>query len=1033
MFDTKNRFVIENYQRQPEFSSFLPGISGINGIPIWSFYVNRGQAICSFGSCDKEHSIMEFYPAEQSYRLVKKFGFRTLLKVDGEYIEAFQSNDSYTKMYIGMNELEIEELLEKAGLRINVLYYVLPEEKIGGLVRRVTITNISQREKQLEVVDGMPLVIPYGISLTDYKEMAQTMKAWMQVEDVEKRTPYYRVRYSTKDSAAVTEIRGGNYFLAIDEKGELLPVIGDPTVVFAYDTAFDEPVNFCKYGVKGLYQRKQICENQVPSAFTTAYKCLKAGEQIVINELIGQAAHKEMVHHMAEECRNSGFFEVKYQTAEQLTIQLSDVIGTKTGNRTFDGYCRQTFIDNILRGGSPIKLSEHNIFYVYSRKHGDLERDYNFFRMPAEYYSQGNGNYRDVNQNRRSDVLFYPMTQDYNIKLFYNLIQLDGYNPLIIRQVNYHIQDLESVLFKVREESQKALKVFLKDDFTPGSLLHFLEENNIQVLSDIEQFLKEVMECSKMQIQAEFGEGYWTDHWTYNLDLLENYLSVYPDREKEILFEDDGYTYYNSGVMVQPRDRRYVRTEKGLRQYYFLENIQDDESCGHIICKTNGEGEEYHSNLWTKLVLLTLNKFSTLDMYGMGIEMEAGKPGWYDALNGMPAFFGSSMAETYELKRMLEFVTEKAEQYDIPVQLPQEAIAFWKAVKQAMHAGKEEKGFGLWNQINKAKEQYRKAIQKGICGEEGIITAEELIDELTFWLTYLTETIERVVEENNGVPPTYFRYEIQDYEESEDEICFINAERKTMPDFLEGAVHYMKLLKTEEEKRSLYNTIKKSSLYDSELCMYKVNESLEKAPFEVGRAKAFCAGWLENESIWLHMEYKYLLELLKGGLYREFIMDFEKACVAFLNPSEYGRSPLENVSFIASSANKNQAVRGRGFVARLSGSTAEFLQMWQIMMFGKNPIRKQNEELYCKWEPVIPAYLIGEDKRIMATYSGFLPITYELPCVKNYYPGSYCITKQQVAYIDGMEETFKDCLPQKVVEAIRSKIVRSIQVWLEEK
>ena len=27
---------------------------------------------------------------------------------------------------------------------------------------------------------------------------------------------------------------------------------------------------------------------------------------------------------------------------------------------------------------------------------------------------------------------------------------------------------------------------------------------------------------------------------------------------------------------------------------------------------------------------------------------------------------------------------------------------------------------------------------------------------------------------------------------------------------------------------------------------------------------------LKNESIWLHMEYKYLLELLKNGLYAEF-------------------------------------------------------------------------------------------------------------------------------------------------------------------
>lgn len=45
MLDNKNRFVIEDYGIKSTFSSFLPGISGKMGIPVWSFYVNRGQGI----------------------------------------------------------------------------------------------------------------------------------------------------------------------------------------------------------------------------------------------------------------------------------------------------------------------------------------------------------------------------------------------------------------------------------------------------------------------------------------------------------------------------------------------------------------------------------------------------------------------------------------------------------------------------------------------------------------------------------------------------------------------------------------------------------------------------------------------------------------------------------------------------------------------------------------------------------------------------------------------------------------------------
>ena len=44
-----------------------------------------------------------------------------------------------------------------------------------------------------------------------------------------------------------------------------------------------------------------------------------------------------------------------------------------------------------------------------------------------------------------------------------------------------------------------------------------------------------------------------------------------------------------------------------------------------------------------KLLTLALNKFAILDPLSMGVEMEAGKPGWNDAMNGLPALFGSEM------------------------------------------------------------------------------------------------------------------------------------------------------------------------------------------------------------------------------------------------------------------------------------------------------------------------------------------------------------------------------------------------------
>ena len=91
---------------------------------------------------------------------------------------------------------------------------------------------------------------------------------------------------------------------------------------------------------------------------------------------------------------------------------------------------------------------------------------------------------------------------------------------------------------------------------------------------------------------------------------------------------------------------------------------------------------------------------------------------------------------------------------------------------------------------------------------------------------------------------------------------------------------------------------------------------------EIGRARVFSPGWFENESIWLHMEYKYSLELLRNELYDEFFQDFKKVFVPFFDPAVYGRSIIENSSFIVSSANPDRSLHGNGFVARLSGATA---------------------------------------------------------------------------------------------------------------
>ncbi len=111
--DPSNRYVFNAYQEQRPFASFLPGIAGPTGIPMWVFYVNRGQAIASFGIESKDSPLMEFQPANKSYQSTPYTGFRTFLKINrggqSGFYEPFsiagKSIAAEQKMIIGAKEM----------------------------------------------------------------------------------------------------------------------------------------------------------------------------------------------------------------------------------------------------------------------------------------------------------------------------------------------------------------------------------------------------------------------------------------------------------------------------------------------------------------------------------------------------------------------------------------------------------------------------------------------------------------------------------------------------------------------------------------------------------------------------------------------------------------------------------------------------------------------------------------------------------------------------------------------------------------
>lgn len=376
-----------------------------------------------------------------------------------------------------------------------------------------------------------------------------------------------------------------------------------------------------------------------------------------------------------------------------------------------------------------------------------------------------------------------------------------------------------------------------------------------------------------------------------------------------------------------------------------------------------------------------------------GIEYEAGRPGWNDANNGLAGMLGSGIPETIELVALLRYIREAVTKFGRSITVPIELSELIEEIDMALDAlftsPETELNvpqsvlvpqglFEYWDSVATAREAYREKTRVTYDGSTITLPAWRVASLLDRWLAEVELGMNRALsfgshgdgdDGQSGVTPSYFSYNVTEWETTElvHKLGHPLVYAKQMvvnrfPLFLEAPTRFMKLLET-EETRDLYEKVKASPLRDKGLGMYTMSASLKGLSFDIGRELAFAPGWLENQSVWLHMSYKFYLELLRHGLFDEFYNEMTSgAMLPFMDPKVYGRSLLECSSFIASSAFEDPAKRGRGFLARLSGTAAEFLSMWVLMFIGPKPffIDPGTGKLCFQLVPALPRWMFDD-------------------------------------------------------------------------
>jgi hypothetical protein len=444
-------------------------------------------------------------------------------------------------------------------------------------------------------------------------------------------------------------------------------------------------------------------------------------------------------------------------------------------------------------------------------------------------------------------------------------------------------------------------------------------------------------------------------------------------------------------------------------------------------------------------------------------------------MNGLPGMVGSGMPETYELKLLLQYVRRVVYKYKRQVIIPVELHTMIKTVNDALDTLKSyavpehenpspavpKRLFQYWDVVSAARESYRNDVQYYFIGDTYALFADEVVDMIDAWLEEIDLGIARSFkfaskgfgdDGKSGIPPCFFAYEVTDWEETGDRNAIghplVTAKAmsvKIFPLFLEGPVRYMKTIQDDQDKMAdMYNRVLNSGLRDDTLKMYFLSASLQGQSFDMGRQIAFAPGWLENQSIWLHMSYKYYLQLLRGKLYDQFFAEMKGGGILpFMDPDVYGRSLMECSSFIASSAFPDPSIAGKGYLARLSGSTAEFMDIWKLMFLGPKLFSvNEHGSLQMEFTPALPSWLF-EDKPIgndptfdeagnhIVKFKLFasIPVTYHNPGGVNRYgesPQKYVITKTNGDIIDVDGPT----ISSKAAEEIRRmKTIQSIDAY----
>ena len=412
-----------------------------------------------------------------------------------------------------------------------------------------------------------------------------------------------------------------------------------------------------------------------------------------------------------------------------------------------------------------IRLATEYLPLKFSRRHGDPSRPWNQFSINTKSEIDGSkildyqGNWRDIFQNWEALAHSYPAFIEGMIYKFLNASTFDGYNPYRITKDGFDWETIE-----------------------PDNPWSYI--------------------------------GYWGDHQIiYLLKFLE-FAEQQRSGAIEALLNKNVFVYANvpyrikdySSIVKNPKDT--IEFDHGSEKQIH-QRIKELGADGALL--TDAGNEIYHVNFLEKILATVLSKLSNF-VPGGGIWMNTQRPEWNDANNALVGN-GLSMVTLCYLRRFLKFfqpILQNIKEKNIEVseelhlfftELAQTFTKHSSSLSAPMNAGERKQ---ITDALGVAGSNYRNRIYANrFSGKKKILSANELSAFVNTSLLFLEHSIKANKRNDN----LYHAYNLLGYEDSGITISYLS-------EMLEGQVGVLSSgYLTADESLHLLDALKQSSLY----------------------------------------------------------------------------------------------------------------------------------------------------------------------------------------------------------------------------